>query len=85
MTYGKIQKINQEIMKLQCIINDCETYMIDLQCQYDRNRELYMEGYGDSRTMSKITRQLENEMHKTTSKRNKALEKLMKLQRLLNQ
>lgn len=85
MTYGRAQKINQEIMKMQCIINDCETYMLNLQCQYDRNRELYMGGYGDSRTMSKITRQLENELHKATNKRNKALEKLMKLQRLLNQ
>ena len=51
-----------------------------LQYVYDKNHDLYLEGYGEGVNIEKIMWQLEREIEKCRIKREKVVEKLNRLQ-----
>lgn len=61
------------------IIAECDRQLENLRYEDERNRDLYIEGYGDSRTLRKCTRKIEKEISRVSKKRNDAIKKCKQL------
>lgn len=69
----KINAIHNEIAQ-------CDEYLQSLQYQFDRNREMYIEGYGSDKELCKYNNnKILKEMDKTSKKKDKLIQKLNKL------
>lgn len=76
-----MSNINLKIMRLKEQIIGFDYEIQKLQYAHDKNRDLYLEGYGEGIKIEKIMRQLEREIEKCRIKREKVVEKLNKLQK----
>ena len=61
------------------IIAECDSQLKDLMDVAERNRDLYIEGYSDSKTLNECTRKIEQKISRVTKKRTAAIRKCQKL------
>lgn len=61
------------------IITECDSQLKDLRDEAERNRDLYIEGYGDSKTLNECTNKIEQKISRVTKKRTAAIRKCQKL------
>lgn len=61
------------------IIIECDSQLKDLRDEAERNRDLYIEGYGDSKTLNECTHKIEQKISRVMKKKTATVRKCRKL------